>query len=1155
MTLNQAIFAKNPLETKLPNEGVAKIGEPRTVQEWDVLRYELMTFVCEGEYKAGMDRILSSYTANLGEAQQPAVWVSGFFGSGKSHFVRMLEFLWRDVEFPDDKARARGLAKLPSEIAAHFQELSIAGRREGGLWSAAGTLGAGAGESVRLAMLGIIFRCAGLPEQYPAAQFAIWLKQYGYYDAVRQGIEAEGKTFETELRSMYVSPVLAKNLLAACPGFADTELAARQLLKAQYPTVADISDADMVATMGEVLALKSSTPGKLPCTLIVFDELQQYVGENADRTLRVQNVVEACTAKFGSRVLFVATGQDSLIARAALSKLQGRFTILVSLSDKDVETVVREVVLRKKPDCEPDVRKILSDCSGEIDRHLAATKIAPSGADTPEIMVADYPLLPVRRRFWADVLRAADNAGVAGQLRTQLRVVHEAVREVADKPLGTVVAADRIYKQLILPMRQAKTLLREVEQTIGEQDDGTEDGRLRSRLCATLFLIRQLPRDGGADIGIRANADTLADLLVEDLQAGSASLRKRVPALLQDMVGTGKLMIVDGEYLLQTREGAAWELDFRNRQARLVDDDIRIANDRTQELKTVCSKLLKDIATNQGVTKTPRKVELFFADAPSGETGAVPIWIRDEWSVADKTVREEAQSAGADSPIVFVFLPRRNADDLRRALAGSAAATETLQTRGTPMPASQEGLEAYKGMETRQAEQQNQVRMYIDNVLRDAKVYQGGGNEIAVGDLRASCVDAMQSSLGRLFPNFSMGDNPKWDRVKDRARQGNMDALSVLPYTGEANQNPVCQQVMTYVGTAGKKGIDIRERFMSSPYGWPRDAVEGALLALVAAGQMRALQNGTEIPASQIDNAKVGQTEFQVVNVTVPTMKRLAVRGLIANAGIPIKNGEEATASPRYVEAMIALALSAGGAAPLPAPPNVDHLTAIKSLSGNELLIAIYDQKDRLAQEFTDWTARKQEVAQRSPRWETLRRLLDHAKSLPIHETVAPQVQAIWDNRALLATPDPVPPLGQMLANELRVQVQAARDKHLNAYTEKIGDLEDDAQWQQLSAPDQKQIRAAHGLVPLDLLKVGTDAELLATLDGTALSEWENKTAAIAERIKKALLEATRRLAPKAERVTLPSATLKNKADVDSYLDKVRTAIMSYIDQDRPVVI
>src|SRR5215216_2576120 len=438
--INREVFARDPLANRIPNDGVAKIVEPTRPEEWDVLRYELSTFVCEGEYRRGLETILDTYLKNVGKATQPAVWVSGFYGSGKSHLVRVLEFLWHNPEFPDG-ATARSVAQLPDSVNDMLRELDTAGRREGGLWSAAGTLGAGAGESVRLAILGIVFGAAGLPARYAQGRFVLWLRQSGFYEGVREAVEAEGKDFRRELQNLYVSPFLARALLSVYPDFASGEAEVRGLIKAQYPNPDDISDDEMLETIASVLALESEDSSEAPCSLLVLDEMQQYLGDNADRTLRVQSVVEACSSRFQGRLLFVSTGQSALQATTQLQKLQGRFTVQVYLSDTDVEEVVRRVVLRKDPAKRGELWRILEDNSGEIDRQLAETRIHPTDADRP-VLVADYPLLPARRRFWEQVLHAIDRAGAAGQLRTQLRIVQEATEEVALREVGNVVPAD-----------------------------------------------------------------------------------------------------------------------------------------------------------------------------------------------------------------------------------------------------------------------------------------------------------------------------------------------------------------------------------------------------------------------------------------------------------------------------------------------------------------------------------------------------------------------------------------------------------------------------------------------------------------------------------------------------------------------------------------
>lgn len=286
--LNRDIYVKSPEQNRLANNGVAEVSEDHSAAALEVLRYELETFVCDGQYAKGIETILSTFLRNLGtKSEQPGVWISGFYGSGKSHLAKMLRALWTDLQLPGG-ASARGLAHLPDAVADQLKELSTEGKRNGGLHAAAGKLGAGAGDNVRLALLGIIFKSKGLPEQFAQARFVMWLKHEGLLDAVQSNLEAAGRTLTHELPHLYVSSHLSKALLHANPGLAESESGLRQLIKAQFPQVTDVTNDEMVAAIQGALA----KDGKFPLTLVVLDEVQQYIGSDAQKAYMVQEVTE-----------------------------------------------------------------------------------------------------------------------------------------------------------------------------------------------------------------------------------------------------------------------------------------------------------------------------------------------------------------------------------------------------------------------------------------------------------------------------------------------------------------------------------------------------------------------------------------------------------------------------------------------------------------------------------------------------------------------------------------------------------------------------------------------------------------------------------------------------------------------------------------------
>jgi hypothetical protein len=1154
MTTNRELFYQDPTQTKIPNDGFAQVVRPETPQQWDVLSWELRNFVCDGEYARGLERILDSFLTNLSQAQQPAVWVSGFYGSGKSHLVRVLEYLWRDTKLPGGET-ARSLVSLPDEVRDHLTELTSAGKRLGGLWSASGTLGSGKSEAVRLAFLSVLFGSAGLPEQYPHARFVIWAGENGYLDAVKAKVEAAGRSLDKEVHDLYVSPLIASALLEADASLGDTVKDVRDLLKTQFPpTARDITDDEMFDVMDDVLRLNSTTTGKLPLTLVVLDEMQQYIGEDNEKALTVQNMVEGCSARFESQVLFVATGQSALTATPTLQKLTDRFAVQVALSDKDVESVVRQVVLRKRPEHVPALKSVLDDASGEIDRHLGGTQLAPKAADKQDL-VPDYPLLPTRRRFWELALRAIDRAGKAGVLRTQLKIVHEAARAVAGEPIGHVVGGDFVYEQQSPGMLQSGVLLKEIDELIRGLRTAGPDGELSARICALIFLISQVPsRTIGGETGLRATAPFLADLLVESLASDGAAFRKRVPQLLDGLVAEGRLMRIDDEYRLQTEEGAEWEKDYRSRLAAVRDDSSRISQLRSERLVRAVDTAIGGLKLTQGISKTPRKVEQHWGSGePSMLEGDVPVWIRDEWSVTEASVKRAAAEAGDESPIVFVFLPKREVDQIKETLASHAAAEDTLRR---PTPQTDEGKAAQRAMSTRLAADQDRLEMLFQDVVAHARVFQGGGAEVSTTTLRDAVETAANRSLVRLFPKFGVADNPNWGKVVAKARDGAPDALDAVGYVGEPVANGVCKEVLAAISAGGTKGSELHKRFGAPWFGWPRDAINGAILTLLAAGNIRAAEDGKDLSGpKELPPTQIGKVTFYKEDEPPSVGQRIALKGLLTAAGIPYEAGQEGAQVPALLQRLKDLGARAGGSPPLPEPPDTAHVEALLSLGGNQRFRAVADDHARLRDDLERWLGMDRTREKREAEWQEIQRLLRHADGLAIAGSLEAAVRGIRDGRQLLDDPDPVAPLLAELTQALRTELHRVIEELETAQRTAVHELEAWDKWTSLDSGLRQTLIEEAKLGPVAPLDVPSSTQLLEALDAIPLGAWRDRISLVPSRRDQVRQRAAMILEPESVAVALPSGTLKTRDDLDQYLTEVRDRVQPHLDAKKTVII
>jgi hypothetical protein len=1142
---NRQIYLKDPSTRKLVNEGVANVNDEMTSQALSVLRYEVETFVCGGQYEKGLEHILEIYLKNIDQAQQPAVWVSGFYGSGKSHLVKMLRALWVDTKF-EDGATSRGVANLSQNIKDQLKELSSQAKRHGGIHAATGTLGAGASGSVRLALLRIFLKSANLPEQHHKARFVLWLKNERIYDQVKKTVETNGYTWQEELDNLYVAEGLHEALVQAKPKLFTSSAVCVETLNNLYPYIQDVSSDEMVKIIRQAL----TRDGKFPLTLIVLDEVQQYIGDSMERSMEVQEAVEACCKNIGSKLLFVGTGQTAVTGTPNLKRLEGRFTIRIELSDADVDVVIRQVILAKKPDAIGPIEKMMESNLGEISRHLAGTAIGHRQDDTP-FFAQNYPILPVRRRFWENTLRVLDPTGTESQLRNQLSMVHKVIQTNLDESLGHVVPADYLYFDVADRLLQSRILPSKVHRKTMSWIKGTTEEQLVARACGLVFLINKLAGKNN-EIGIKSTIDTLADLMVEDLLQGSSGLRSKLPGLLDTCE---LLMKVGDEYRIQTEESVAWNDEFLSQRSLLANESHRIEAERDNRIRSQLGEITKKLSLAQGDSKVPREIgALFDSKLPPDSDKKIYVWVRDGWTIDENSVRADARQAGNQSQTVFVFLPKRSADDIRNNIIDFKAANATLDIKG--MSDTPEGIEARAAMETTLQKSAGRITELLDESFSEALVFQGGGNEIIGNNLQAKILEASKNALQRLYSQFPQADHVGWERAYSRAKQGAPDALKAVGYDGEPANNSVLKAILGQIA-GGKKGSDVRSFFESAPYGWPRDAIDGAIQTLLVSGLLASQdEQGKNIEPRELERKAIGKAMLKVVAITITTPQRIQIRKLFQKMGYQAKQGEELVFASPFLHKVMELADQAGGDAPKPNSPDTASLDEILLLAGNEQLLAIYNKREDLAQSIHDWNEMAKRIANRWPVWETLKQLLKYVKGLKDTDVYMAQSKNISEQRLLLSEPDQIAPLSANVAQLLRDALNQLNVQYLACHQQGMERLRNDANWKQLEPEQRNELLSEQMLTEVSRPKINveTTEDILKTLNQFSLSMFADRVAAMAGRFENVALGAAEMCEPQAQFIQVPRRTLKTEVDVDTWLEDVKLQLKAAL-QYGPVII
>ena len=418
--------------------GVVKVDQDAT----DVLVQELDEYVITRDLKKHFITFFNNYGESFREGTADiGVWISGFFGSGKSHFLKMLSYLLANQEVQGVRTVERFRKKFEDDPATFMLIDSVTkGHTDTILFN--------------IDIEGSINKDKTAVLRVFAKMFYNYLGFYGENLKVaklEQFIEKRGKTaeFRRVFEEKNGGPWLESRdafaffeddvveTLKEVLGMSDD--AARNWFNGTETV--ETSIAQLVSEMKEYVDNK---PGDFRL-LFMVDEVGQYVGGDTDLLINLQSLVEKIGSECNGKIWVVCTGQEAIdeIIKAReneFSRIQARFKTRLSLTSSSADEVIQKRILKKKPEVEPALEQVYSQNDSVLRNLFSFTDamLDIKGYTGPQDFARNFPFVPyqfiIMQKVFAEI-RKHGNSGkhLSGGERSMLSGFQEAAQKIQDK--------------------------------------------------------------------------------------------------------------------------------------------------------------------------------------------------------------------------------------------------------------------------------------------------------------------------------------------------------------------------------------------------------------------------------------------------------------------------------------------------------------------------------------------------------------------------------------------------------------------------------------------------------------------------------------------------------------------------------------------------
>lgn len=815
---------------------------------------ELDEYVVTNELEKHFRDFFQSYGTDLSDpsiANRVGVWISGFFGSGKSHFLKTLSYILANKVVRDAEGNERSAAEFFDEtkirdafIRADIGK-AVSHHADVILFNIDSKASSNDdGNPILNVFLRVFNEYQGFSADHPhIAHMERHLSQKGVYERFKQAFEESSGMSWLEERDGYqfyqddvetaISQALNLSAEAAHKWFEDSE------------QTFSVSVENFCQWVKEYLDSK----GPQQRMLFLVDEVGQFIGSDTRLMLTLQTITENLGTICKGRAWIIVTSQadiDAVLGEMSsskandFSKIAGRFKTRLSLSSSNTDEVIQKRLLRKTPEAEALLRSVFEQKGDILKNQITFDRSGPTlkNYEGPDSFIHNYPFAPYHFQLVQKVFEEIRKVGATGAHlaygeRSMLDAFQMAANAIATDEVGALVPFHRFYTSVEGFLDTA------VKRTIDQAGQNKTLDGFDVQMLRTLFMIRYV------DI-IKGTLDNLVTLSIEKIDEDKLALRKRIEESLQRLEKESLITRNGDEFLFLTNE----ERDI-TRKIKATD----LA--ASEENKELANLIFKDLLRDQNKYRhQANKMDYQIGRFLDGHSldgkyeSDLKVEIISPLDTEYNLYTEAyciGKSTQAEGQVLFKLADDKQFfNELRTWLKTNKFIR--LNDDGTQSDISR--ILADRGRENQ--ERKKRLRVRVEEMLLDAESYALGQHlQLSSSSPTTKLDEACRYLLENTYTKLSylqVYQQDAWRELNAVLTVDDMAQLGLSLDGGQSNPKAL-QEVEQYIalratGTERILVSDVVDRFAKRPYGWPDAEILLLVGQLAAMGRISLQLNG-----------------------------------------------------------------------------------------------------------------------------------------------------------------------------------------------------------------------------------------------------------------------------------------------------------------------